>query len=151
MQNFISATTLRDVTTQRQDFLSALAQIGFVSGSAADLAKCSVNAQSDNLVKAVIVGGLYPRIVRIAMPTAQFERVQQGAVQKDVRLHVYTYKQNAYQCSMKRKRSSFSIRLAECSSTPARFYLPRAVSKADTWRTSRKRKPQRYSYEMQQR
>ncbi|ORY29995.1 P-loop containing nucleoside triphosphate hydrolase protein [Naematelia encephala] len=82
-QNFISATTVRDITTLRQDFLSALSQIGFVPSSAAGLAKYSTNARLDNLVKAVIVGGLYPRIARIAMPKAQFERVQQGAVQKD--------------------------------------------------------------------
>jgi len=72
------------VTTLRTDFLSALSQIGFLASSQADIAKYSINSGMDNLVKAVIVGGLYPRIARIAMPKAQFERVQQGAVQKDV-------------------------------------------------------------------
>lgn len=81
-QNFISSTTVRDITSLRQDFLTALTQLGF-AGSPAELARLSVNSQSDNLVKGVIVGGLYPRIARIAMPKAQFERVQQGAVQKD--------------------------------------------------------------------
>lgn len=54
------------------------------SSSAAELAKYNVNAKVDNLVKGVVVGGLYPRVVKIAMPKAQFERVQQGTVQKDV-------------------------------------------------------------------
>jgi ATP-dependent RNA helicase DHX57 len=83
-QNFISATTVRDITTLRTDFLAALSQIGFLASSQADVARYSTNSSVDNLVKAVIVGGLYPRIARIAMPKAQFERIQQGAVQKDV-------------------------------------------------------------------
>ncbi|WVR05425.1 hypothetical protein IAU60_002440 [Kwoniella sp. DSM 27419] len=82
-QNFISATTVRDITTLRSDFLSALASIGFVDNKGSDLARFSVNAKMDNLVKGVIVGGLYPRIARISMPRAQFERVQQGSIQKD--------------------------------------------------------------------
>ncbi|WWD09835.1 hypothetical protein V865_007963 [Kwoniella europaea PYCC6329] len=82
-QNFISPTTLRDITSLRNDFLSALSSIGFISPSNKEVAKFSVNSKFDNLVKGVIVGGLYPRIARIAMPKAQFERVQQGAIQKD--------------------------------------------------------------------
>lgn len=87
-QNFISASTIRDITSLRHDFLSALNQIGFVGTSQAELARYSVNSNEDNLIKAVLVGGLYPRVARIAMPKALFERVQQGAVQKDVRLRV---------------------------------------------------------------
>ncbi|OCF36386.1 ATP-dependent RNA helicase A [Kwoniella heveanensis BCC8398] len=82
-QNFISQTTLRDITTLRSDFLSALSSIGFIDAKPSEVAKFSVNAKIDNLVKGVIVGGLYPRIARIAMPRAQFERVQQGSIQKD--------------------------------------------------------------------
>ncbi|WWD16188.1 hypothetical protein CI109_100613 [Kwoniella shandongensis] len=82
-QNYISATTIRDITSLRGDFLTALSSIGFVDLNPTSLAKYSVNSKIDNLVKGVIVGGLYPRIARIAMPKAQFERVQQGAVQKD--------------------------------------------------------------------
>lgn len=74
---------MRDITSLRQDFLSALSQIGFVQGSAASLASASTNAGLDNLVKSVLVGSLYPRVARIALPAAQFERVQQGAIQKD--------------------------------------------------------------------
>jgi hypothetical protein len=86
-QNFISSTTVRDITTLRQDFLSALAQLGFL-GTPKEVKQNSVNSNNDNLVKAIIVGGLYPRIARIALPTAQFERVQQGTIQKDVRAPV---------------------------------------------------------------
>ncbi|OXG91457.1 ATP-dependent RNA helicase A [Cryptococcus neoformans A2-102-5] len=84
-QNFISPTTLRDIASLRSDFLSALSSLGFMSSSSngAELAKYNVNAKVDNLVKGVVVGGLYPRVAKIAMPKAQFERVQQGTVQKD--------------------------------------------------------------------
>lgn len=85
-QNFISPTTLRDIASLRSDFLSALSSLGFMSSSSngAELAKYNVNAKVDNLVKGVVVGGLYPRVAKIAMSKAQFERVQQGTVQKDV-------------------------------------------------------------------
>ncbi|WWC89843.1 uncharacterized protein L201_004771 [Kwoniella dendrophila CBS 6074] len=82
-QNYISATTLRDITSLRNDFVAALGSIGFINPSSSEIAKFSINSKLDNLVKGVIVGGLYPRIARISMPKAQFERVQQGAIQKD--------------------------------------------------------------------
>jgi hypothetical protein len=86
IQNFISASTVRDITSLRHDFLSALNQIGFIGTGQVELAKYSVNSTQENLIKSVLVGGLYPRVARIAMPKALFERVQQGAVQKDVSL-----------------------------------------------------------------
>ena len=66
----------------RQDFLSALEQIGFLERS--DVQQYSINRDNDSLVKAVIVGGLYPRVARIALPQAQFDRVQQGTILRDV-------------------------------------------------------------------
>jgi ATP-dependent RNA helicase DHX57 len=87
-QNFISASTVRDITSLRHDFLSALNQIGFIGTGQVELAKYSVNSTQENLIKSVLVGGLYPRVARIAMPKALFERVQQGAVQKDVSLYL---------------------------------------------------------------
>jgi len=87
-QHFISASTVRDITSLRHDFLSALNQIGFIGTGQVELAKYSVNSTQENLIKSVLVGGLYPRVARIAMPKALFERVQQGAVQKDVSAQV---------------------------------------------------------------
>lgn len=62
-----------------------MSQLGFL-GTAKELKAYSINSAKDNLVKGIIVGGLYPRIARIALPKAQFERVQQGTIQKDVSL-----------------------------------------------------------------
>ena len=60
----------------------------------------SVHSNNDNLVKGIIVGGLYPRIARIAMPRAQFEKIQQGTIQKDV------------SCQCPRNTSLFCIKAA---------------------------------------
>jgi len=58
MQNFISASTVRDITSLRHDFFSAL-------------------------IKAVVFGGLCPRIARIALPKATFDQVAAGTVQRE--------------------------------------------------------------------
>ncbi|BEJ12269.1 hypothetical protein CspHIS471_0207290 [Cutaneotrichosporon sp. HIS471] len=81
--NFISPSALRDITSLRSDFSAALTQIGFLERGAAALAAASSQAHDTNLVKAVLVGGLYPRVARIALPEAQFERLSHGTLQKD--------------------------------------------------------------------
>ncbi|KAF7303226.1 Dead deah box [Mycena kentingensis (nom. inval.)] len=67
--NFISPTTFRDITTLRSDFLSSLSDLG------ANL----------NLVKAVVLGGLWPRVVRVHLPASaiKFDRVAAGSVQRE--------------------------------------------------------------------
>ncbi|ORX33843.1 putative ATP-dependent RNA helicase A [Kockovaella imperatae] len=83
-KNFISQSTIRDITSLRQDFMDALSQLGFVTHRSDKLIEgLSINKHNDNLVKGIIVGGLYPRIARIAMPKALFEKIQQGTIQKD--------------------------------------------------------------------
>lgn len=80
--NFISPSTVRDLTSLRGDFLSALSSLGFIERGSAALAAASVNT-SPNLLKAILVGGLYPRVARIALPVAQFERISHGTLQKE--------------------------------------------------------------------
>ena len=83
-QNFISATTIREITSLRGDFLSALSDIGFVPLTAtADLPSLNTNGENINLIKAVILGGLWPRVARIALPKASFDRVAAGTVQRE--------------------------------------------------------------------
>ncbi|GMK54047.1 hypothetical protein CspeluHIS016_0106330 [Cutaneotrichosporon spelunceum] len=81
--NFISPSALRDITSLRADFAGALSQIGFLERGAPALAAASAHSADTNLVKAVLVGGLYPRVARIALPEAQFERLSHGTLQKD--------------------------------------------------------------------
>lgn len=74
--NFISPSTVRDVTSLRNDFISALKAQGFSS-------RTSTTNTDPNLLKGILVAGLYPRVARIALPAAQFERISHGTVQKD--------------------------------------------------------------------
>ncbi|KAH9932077.1 P-loop containing nucleoside triphosphate hydrolase protein [Epithele typhae] len=85
-QNFISATTIRDITSLRNDFLSSLADLGFVPAHSkpSDPALNAHSAQP-NLVKAVILGGVWPRVARVHLPKSaiKFDRVQAGTVQRE--------------------------------------------------------------------
>ncbi|KAF8808063.1 P-loop containing nucleoside triphosphate hydrolase protein [Phlegmacium glaucopus] len=85
-ENFISLTTLREVTSLRQDFVSSLAEIGFVpldsTPSTPGLNSCSENT---NLVKAVMLGGLWPRVARVRLPKGaiKFDKVSAGTIQRE--------------------------------------------------------------------
>ncbi|KAI0652536.1 P-loop containing nucleoside triphosphate hydrolase protein [Trametes meyenii] len=85
-QNFISTSTLRDITSLRLDFLSALTQLGFVPASSKpDTPALNANAAHTNLVKAAVLGGLWPRVARVHLPQSaiKFDRVQAGTVQRE--------------------------------------------------------------------
>jgi hypothetical protein len=85
-QNFISAASVREITSLRQDFLSSLADLGFVPFSASpDSPNLNVNSANPNVVKAVILGGLWPRVARVHLPSSaiKFDKVQAGTVQRE--------------------------------------------------------------------
>ncbi|PIL31325.1 hypothetical protein GSI_06023 [Ganoderma sinense ZZ0214-1] len=85
-QNFLSASTIRDITSLRQDFLSALSSLGFIPehSKPADTA-LNTNSTNVNLVKAVILGGFWPRVARVHLPKSaiKFDRVQAGTIQRE--------------------------------------------------------------------
>ncbi len=61
-----------------------LSDIGFISlKSSAISPSLNVNSENTNLVKAIILGGLWPRVTRVSMPKATFDQVASGAVQRD--------------------------------------------------------------------
>jgi hypothetical protein len=65
----------------RQDFKDALDDLGYLSGPISSL---SENNNDENLLKAILVGGLFPRVAAIRLPEARFEKLQAGSLQKDV-------------------------------------------------------------------
>ncbi|KAM5535888.1 hypothetical protein V8D89_010506 [Ganoderma adspersum] len=85
-QNFLSASTIRDITSLRQDFLSALSSLGFIpqNSKPADPA-LNINSNNINLVKAVFLGGFWPRVARVHLPKSaiKFDRVQAGTIQRE--------------------------------------------------------------------
>ncbi|RDB29375.1 hypothetical protein Hypma_015909 [Hypsizygus marmoreus] len=84
--NFISLTTLRDITTLRNDFILTLADMGFVPlSSTPSTPALNKNSDNTNLVKAVILGGLWPRVARVHLPKSaiKFDKVQAGTIQRE--------------------------------------------------------------------
>ena len=85
-QNFISLTTLREVTSIRQDFVSSLAEIGFIPlDSTPSTPGLNSSSENINLVKAVMLGGLWPRVARVHLPKGaiKFDKVSGGSIQRE--------------------------------------------------------------------
>ncbi|KAG8880465.1 hypothetical protein FRB97_000766 [Tulasnella sp. 331] len=82
--NFIALSTVREITSLRRDLHNALASIGFVPlHSSPDAPGLNVHSTNENLVKAVICGGLWPRVAKVSTPKAVFDQVQAGTVERD--------------------------------------------------------------------
>ncbi|KAF5352726.1 hypothetical protein D9756_005876 [Leucocoprinus leucothites] len=85
-ENFISITTLQETVTLRQEFCAALQERGFILPfcDPAD-PSMNVNSENTNLLKAIILGGLWPRVARIHLPKSaiKFDKIQAGTVQRD--------------------------------------------------------------------
>ncbi|KAJ7631194.1 P-loop containing nucleoside triphosphate hydrolase protein [Roridomyces roridus] len=61
-ENFISPNTIRDITTLRNDFIGSLADLGFIPlHSTPSSPALNTNSDNTNLIKAVVLGGLWPR------------------------------------------------------------------------------------------
>ncbi|KII93616.1 hypothetical protein PLICRDRAFT_131582 [Plicaturopsis crispa FD-325 SS-3] len=85
-ENFINANTIRDINSLRQDFLSSLSDLGFVPFSSTPSSpELNTNSGVTNLVKAIILGGLWPRVARVHLPKSaiKFDKVQAGTVQRE--------------------------------------------------------------------
>ncbi|EMD42249.1 hypothetical protein CERSUDRAFT_110776 [Gelatoporia subvermispora B] len=85
-ENFISVSTVRDITSLRQDFFSSLSDLGFIPRFAhPDDASLNTNSGNENLLKAVILGGLWPRVARVHLPKSaiKFDKIQAGTIQRE--------------------------------------------------------------------
>ncbi|KAJ6503274.1 P-loop containing nucleoside triphosphate hydrolase protein [Mycena vitilis] len=85
-ENFISPNTVRDITTLRNDFIGSLADLGFIPlSSTPSSPSLNTNSENTNLIKAVVLGGLWPRVARVHLPKSaiKFDRVSAGTVQRE--------------------------------------------------------------------
>ncbi|KAH0838102.1 P-loop containing nucleoside triphosphate hydrolase protein [Lanmaoa asiatica] len=85
-ENFISTDALREITSLRQDFFSSLLDMGLIAiSSTPDSPNLNVNSTNTNLIKGVILGGLWPRVARVHLPLSaiKFDKVQAGTVQRE--------------------------------------------------------------------
>lgn len=81
--NYISATTIRDITVLRRDLLSALQSAGLVTFAPdADARK-----SEPELLTALLLAALYPRVARIALPrkAVKYTLIASGTVERDPR------------------------------------------------------------------
>ena len=77
---------MRDVATLRQDLFFNLAESGFVDSSAGiSNPALNINNGNVNLVKSVILGGLWPQVAEVRLPKSaiKFDQVAAGTVQRD--------------------------------------------------------------------
>ncbi|KAF8910089.1 P-loop containing nucleoside triphosphate hydrolase protein [Gymnopilus junonius] len=84
--NYISMATLREVTTLRQDFISSLAEIGLIPlDSTPSTSALNTGSSNMNVVKAAMLGGLWPRVARVRLPEAKikYDKVSAGSIQRE--------------------------------------------------------------------
>ncbi|KAF8971676.1 P-loop containing nucleoside triphosphate hydrolase protein [Flammula alnicola] len=85
-ENFINMSVLREISTLRQDFISSLAEIGLIPLKSTPSTP-NLNSSSDNinLVKAAMLGGLWPRVARVHLPKEKikYDKVSAGTVQRE--------------------------------------------------------------------
>lgn len=93
-ENFLSTNTLFEIQNLKSQYLEVLDSIGFTSKdddksrSRRRSERCSAeadNVHSDNmaLVKAIILSGLYPNVIKVKMPDAKFDKMIAGAVERE--------------------------------------------------------------------
>lgn len=82
-QNFISLSTFRDVLNLRNEYLTALSDVGFVPFRASSSAPAfNENAENENLLKAIIFAGT-GRLVKVKLPPAVFDKGISGTIERD--------------------------------------------------------------------
>ena len=94
-QNYISATTIRDVSVLRNDLLSALTSAGLVQvQQRASAPELNVHAGEPALLKALLLAALYPSVAHIALPrdAVKYSRVASGTVAKEAGAHEWRAK-----------------------------------------------------------
>lgn len=85
-QNFISMATLQEIFTLRQEFCAALEERGFIPPQCDPMdPTMNTNSENINLLKAIILGGLWPRVARVHLPRSaiKFDKIQAGTIQRD--------------------------------------------------------------------
>ncbi|KAK2461453.1 hypothetical protein APHAL10511_005916 [Amanita phalloides] len=91
-RNFISPSTVQSITSLRNDFFSYLTDLGFIPHALQPSSEVlNINSDNMNLVKSVILGGLWPHVARVRVrPGAQkFDQMQAGTVAREIKARDY--------------------------------------------------------------
>ncbi|KAK9490155.1 P-loop containing nucleoside triphosphate hydrolase protein [Lipomyces doorenjongii] len=79
--NYLSVKTLEDIGSTRDQYLSALQEIGFISSTT--FAPQTYTSAEFNLVRALLAASMNPSIARIQFPDKKYLAVSSGAVELD--------------------------------------------------------------------
>lgn len=80
--NFLSDSALLAIATLRNQLLSCLVELKFLSpGSVHHRAAANQHASSTRILKAVCCAGLYPRVVKIKLPQRKYVETSAGAME----------------------------------------------------------------------
>ena len=66
--HFLSSGTLKLISSMTEQFINLLRDIGFVGRDRKGLQLCNAQSANDKLIKAILVGGLYPSVAFVRHP-----------------------------------------------------------------------------------
>lgn len=94
--NFLSPQTLRDISSNRAQFVSSLKDAGIIPfdyNASANVPRSQLNRHNDNtqLLRALVAGALSPQVARIDFPDKKFMASISGAVEMDPEARTIKY------------------------------------------------------------
>ncbi|KAI9321214.1 P-loop containing nucleoside triphosphate hydrolase protein [Dichotomocladium elegans] len=80
-ENYLSFSTLSEISNLRRQYGDALLEIGFYHKGRED--EYNEHSKNTNLVKSVVFAGLNPNVARIQMPDSKYDKVLSGTVERE--------------------------------------------------------------------
>lgn len=93
--NFLSANTLNDITSNRSQYLSSLKETGLVpltyNSSTSSSSPLNNQAENTSLITALIAASFYPQSARIQFPEKKYTATSTGAIEQDPEARTIKY------------------------------------------------------------
>ncbi|RKP14046.1 P-loop containing nucleoside triphosphate hydrolase protein, partial [Piptocephalis cylindrospora] len=81
-ENFLSYHVLQEMETTRRQLRDALLSLSFIQDPS-NVKEADANADNVHLLRAIIVAGLYPHILKVRVPKQKYDRVMSGTVERE--------------------------------------------------------------------
>ncbi|RLV94925.1 putative ATP-dependent RNA helicase [Spathaspora sp. JA1] len=82
--NFLSYTTLNDITSTRSQYVSLLKDLGFVPiHYKSTESKLNRNGNNSFIIRAIVTGAFYPQVARVQYPDPKYFKSAQGSIAMD--------------------------------------------------------------------
>lgn len=82
-ENFLSSSTLQDISTTRSQYLSSLKEIGFIAPHHDEASSFAPSEVPYALLRALLLSALYPQALRISYPPQRYQSTVSGALAVD--------------------------------------------------------------------